>query len=57
MKSQDIKCCKCGKFLFTEHRQENNEIKCIKGSYDNCFYHGEEDQFYCLECAKKLGLE
>mgnify|MGYP000219023239 FL=1 len=28
-------------------------IKCVKGSYDDGFYDGIEDQFYCKGCAEK----
>lgn len=55
MQKQDIVCCKCGKFIFTEERGSDNEIRCVKGSYDNGYY-SDDDKFYCLECAKKLRL-
>ena len=57
MEQWDITCCKCGKFILTEQRGADNGIRCIKGSYDDGFYKGSEDQFYCRECAYKLGLE
>lgn len=52
----DINCCNCGKFILTERRGEDNKIRCIKGSYEDGFY-TNEDKFYCLECARKLGLD
>lgn len=56
MSYQDIKCCICGKFLITEQRTDDNKIRCVKGSYDNCYY-SDEDKFYCLDCAKLQGFE
>lgn len=53
----DIYCCKCGKFILTEEKGNDNEIRCIKGSYDDGYYDGVEDWFYCRECAKKYGKE
>lgn len=53
----DIECCKCGKYILTEQRGTDNEIRCIRGSYDYGYYNGAEDQFYCKECAEKFGLE
>ena len=56
MEQWDIKCCKCGKFLVTEQRTDDNKIRCVKGSYNNLYY-TNEDKFYCLDCANKLGLK
>lgn len=55
----DIYCCKCGKFILTEQHDEKSYsgLRCIKGSYDDGYYDGIEDQFYCRECAKKYGKE
>ena len=54
MEQWDIMCCKCGKFILTEQKQYGTgNIKCVKGSYDDGFYDGIEDQFYCKECAEK----
>ena len=52
----DIECCKCGKYILTEQRGSDNEIRCIRGSYDDGYYNGTEDQFYCKECAAKMGF-
>ncbi len=57
MQLQDISCSKCGKFILTEQRGSDNKIRCVKGSYEDGYYDGEKDVFYCLECAKELGLE
>ena len=59
MKQWDINCCKCGKFILTEQKQDiTGDIKCIKGSYENGYYDGGgKDEFYCKECAQKLGLK
>ena len=55
MDQWDIMCCKCGKFILTEQKQDvTGNIKCIRGSYDNGFYNGIEDRFYCRKCADKL---
>ncbi len=56
MTEQDIKCCQCGKFILTEQRTDDNKIRCVNGSYNDGYY-TDDDKFYCLECAKKLGLE
>lgn len=56
MEQWDIKCCKCGKFLVTEQRTDDNKIRCVKGSYNNLYY-TNEDKFYCLDCANKLELK
>lgn len=53
----DIYCCKCGIFLFTEEKRDDDEIVCTNGNYGNGYYDGKEDQFYCLECAEKYGKE
>lgn len=52
----DITCCKCGKFILTEERGSDNEIRCVNGKYKNGYYDGAEDEFYCKECAKKYGF-
>lgn len=55
----DIYCCKCGKFILTEQYVTEdgcyNAIKCVKGSYDDGYYDGAEDRFYCKKCAEKYG--
>lgn len=57
MEQWNIVCCKCGKFILTEQRQSpGGNIKCIKGSYENGFYDGIKDEFYCKECADTLKL-
>lgn len=57
MEQWDINCCKCGKFIFTEQKQKNTRnIKCIRGSYENGYYDEMNDEFYCKECAGKLGV-
>lgn len=56
----DIYCCKCGKFILTEQygdKKSSSSLRCIKGSYDDGYYDGVEDQFYCRECAEKYGKE
>lgn len=54
MEQWDIVCCKCGKFILAEQKQDGTgNIKCVKGSYDDGFYDGIEDQFYCKGCAEK----
>ena len=53
MEQWNITCCKCGKFILTERRCADNEIRCTKGSYEDGFYNGIEDQFYCRKCRKK----
>lgn len=44
----DICCCKCGIFILTEEKRDDNEIVCTNGNYGNGYYDGKEDQFYCL---------
>lgn len=58
MNRWDIHCAECGKFILTEERDRNtSDIKCVAGSYEDGYYCGEDDVFYCNECAKKRGLE
>lgn len=58
MEQWDITCCRCGKFILMEQKQTiTGNIKCIKGSYEDGYYDGTEDRFYCRKCADKLGLE
>ena len=57
MQKQDICCIKCGKFLLTEQKDDQNRIRCVVGSYENGFYDEFQDEFFCLECAKKEGYE
>lgn len=56
MERWDINCCKCGKYILTEERGSDNEIRCVNGSYENGYY-TDDDKFYCKECAENLGLE
>lgn len=57
MEQLDITCSRCGKFILTEQRESfSGNIKCVRGSYDDGFYDGIEDRFYCRKCADKLGL-
>ena len=43
-----------GKFVLTEQKKDGTgNIKCVKGSYDDGFYDGIDDQFYCKGCAEK----
>ena len=49
---QDINFKKCGKYILTEHRGQDGKIRCIKVSYQNGVYYGNEDAFYCNECAE-----
>lgn len=54
----EINCADCGKFILAEKQEEAcGDIECIAGSYDDGYYDGKEDVFYCKECAKKRGLE
>ncbi len=58
MKRCDINCADCGKFILTEEKEKvTGNIKCVAGSYEDGYYNGHEDVFYCNECAKKRGLE
>lgn len=53
-----ICCADCGKHLLTEEKEKiSGRIKCVEGSYENGYYDGEKDVFYCKRCAKKHGLE
>lgn len=57
MWKQDINCYNCGRFICTEQEgPADTEIRVVKGSYDNGFYDGEKDVFYCKQCAEKLGF-
>lgn len=48
----DINCEKCGELIVTEERERiGGNLKHISGSYENGFYDGENDKFYCLKCA------
>lgn len=54
----EIHCADYGKFILTEENEEPcGDIKCIAGSYDDGYYYGKEDVFYCKECSEKRGLE
>lgn len=54
----EIHCADCGKYILTEEKEGIcGNIKCVAGSYDDGYYDGKEDVFYCKECAKKRGLE
>ncbi len=33
------------------------DINCADDSYEDGFYDGEEDVFYCKECGRKHGLK
>lgn len=58
MENWDINCADCGKFILTEQKDsDTGNIKCIVGSYENGYYDGKEDVFYCKECTKKHRLE
>ena len=56
MERWSIYCKKCGKFILTEEKDAHNEINCAAGSYDDGYYLGAEDSFYCNDCASSLGL-
>ena len=56
MERWSIYCNKCGKFILTEEKDTRNEIHCIAGSYEDGYYLGAEDAFYCNDCASPLGL-
>ena len=54
----EIRCVDCGKFVLTEVKESCcGNIKCIAGSYDDGYYDGKVDVFYCKECSMKRGLE
>ena len=49
-----ITCVDCGKHIVTEEREHvGGKIKVIEGSYEDGYYDGKDDLFYCTECAKK----
>lgn len=54
---QDIKCCKCNKFLFTERRiypkGKTSKIEYVDGDHDDYYFDEFADEFYCIECARK----
>lgn len=56
MERWSIYCKKCGKFILTEEKDAHNEIHCVAGSYEDGYYLGKEDAFYCNACASSLGL-
>jgi hypothetical protein len=56
MERWSIYCKKCGKFILTEEKDTRNEIHCVAGSYEDGYYLGAEDAFYCNDCASSLGL-
>lgn len=56
MERWSIYCKKCGKFILTEEKDTRNEIHCVAGSYEDGYYLGAEDAFYCNDCALSLGL-
>lgn len=56
MERWSVYCKKCGKFILTEEKDKYNEIHCVAGSYNDGYYLGEEDAFYCKDCASDLGL-
>mgnify|MGYP004618547181 CR=1 FL=1 len=45
MQIQDISCNQCGKFILAEQRGSDNEIRCIKGSYEDGYYDDDQDDF------------
>lgn len=56
MERWSICCKKCGKFILMEEKDAYNEIHCAAGSYEDGYYLGAEDSFYCNDCASSLGL-
>lgn len=56
MEKWSIYCKKCGKFILTEEKDTRNEIHCVAGSYEDGYYLGAEDAFYCNDCTSSLGL-
>lgn len=56
MERWSIYCKKCGKFILTEEKDTRNEIHCVAGSYEDGYYLGAGDAFYCNDCASSLGL-
>ena len=58
MRKWDINCADCGNFILTEaEEREGGDVTCIAGSYENGYYDGVKDVFYCKECAKRRGLK
>lgn len=56
MERWSVYCKKCGKFILTEEKDTHNEIHCVAGSYEDGYYLGAEDAFYCNDCASSLEL-
>lgn len=56
MERWSVYCKKCGKFILTEEKDTRNEIHCVAGSYEDGYYLGAEDAFYCNDCASSIGL-
>lgn len=53
----DITCTDCGKFILTEEREyPAGPIRCIAGSYEDGYYDEFKAVFYCIECAKRRGM-
>lgn len=50
-----IRCARCNKFILTEEFDEHNHINVVEGDYEDGYYDGEEDQFYCRKCSVELG--
>lgn len=51
----DINCVNCGKYILTERKVNTpTGIECINGGYENGFYDGIKDEFYCKNCAEKM---
>lgn len=56
MEQWDINCNRCGKFILTEQRDDNGRISHIAGCYEDGYYDQYDDEFYCNDCSKILGI-
>lgn len=56
MERQDVICCNCGKFLFTEQKEAfAGNIHRLNKTNDE-YYNPVKDEFYCTKCAKVIDL-
>ena len=58
MDKWDINLVECGKFILTEQKDvDSGNIKNIAGSYENGYFDGKKDVFYCKRCAERYGVK
>ena len=57
MEQWDVVCKKCGKHLFTEQRESTAGNIHRPNETNDEFYDEIKAEFYCTECAKKLGYD